>query len=234
MSTKTSTNKNDNKREDDELEDEFLNCDIDSFPSPNEKLENYQFELREIMKSGCNLQIAEYSLLQCNIFSHLDSDKKNYDKKLGPILVEMEKRIEIYKSKEKDNNQKKNDEKNKNDDNQNQTENEEEEEEDQNKEYKYYEEEIDAIMEKHAEELEKYSQMAQMELDKIKKDWMKIFYELVEESVNKESFKEAKKNYNEKRTSLIDSALRLVKKIVNDDDEYKKFYKNYFGKEYEG
>ena len=231
MSTKTSTNKNDNKREDDELEDEFLNCDIDSFPSPNEKLENYQFEVREIMKSGCNLQIAEYSLLQCNIFSHLDSDKKNYDKKLGPILVEMEKRIEIYKSKEKDNNQKKNDEKNKKDDNQNQTENEEEEEEDQNKEYKYYEEEIDAIMEKHPEELEKYSQM---ELDKIKKDWMKIFYELVEASVNKESFKEAKKNYNEKRTSLIDSALRLVKKIVNDEKEYKQFYKNYYGKEYEG
>ena len=230
MSTKTSTNKNDNKREDDELEDAFLECKFEDFPSPKEELENYQFELREIMKSGCNLQIAEYSLLQCNIFSHLDSDKKNYDKKLGPILVEMEKRIEIYKSKEKDNNQKKNDEKNKNDD-QNQTENEEEEEEDQNKEYKYYEEEIDAIMEKHPEELEKYSQM---ELDKIKKDWMKIFYELVEASVNKESFKEAKKNYIEKRTSLIDSALRLVKKIVNDDDEYKKFYKNYFGKEYEG
>ena len=231
MSTKTSTNKNDNKREDDELEDAFLECKFEDFPSPKEELENYQFELREIMKSGCNLQIAEYSLLQCNIFSHLDSAKKNYDKKLGPILVEMEKRIEIYKSKEKDNNQKKNDEKNKNDDNQNQTENEEEEEEDQNKEYKYYEEEVDTIMEKHPEELEKYSQM---ELDKIKKDWMKIFYELMEESVNKESFKEAKKNYNEKRTSLIDSALRLVKKIVNDDNEYKQFYLNYFGKEYKG
>ena len=73
-------------------------------------------------------------------------------------------------------------------------------------------------MEKHPEELEKYSQM---ELDKIKKDWMKIFYELVEASGNKESFKEAKKNYNEKRTSLLDSAFRLVKKIVNDDNEYK-------------
>ena len=233
MSTKTSTNIHDNKREDDELEDEFLKCDIGSFPSPKEELENYQFEVREIMKSGCNLQIAEYSLLQCNIFSHLDSDKKNYDKKLGPILVLMENRIQIYFGGlgDKQNNQKKNDEKNKNDDNQNQTENEEEEEEDQNKEYKDYEEEVDTIMEKHPEELEKYSQM---ELDKIKKDWMKIFYELVEASVNKESFKEAKKNYNEKRTSLIDSALRLVKKIVNDDNEYKQFYKNYFGKEYEG
>ena len=223
MSTKTSTNTHDNKREDDELEDEFLKCDIDSFfPSPNEKLENYQFELREIMKSGCNLQIAEYSLLQCNIFSHLDSAKKNYDKKLGPILVLMENRIQIYFGGlgDKQNNQKKNDD-------QNQTENEEEEEEEPNKEYKYYEEEIDTIMEKHAEELEKYSQM---ELDKIKKDWMKIFYELVEESGNKESFKEAKKNYIEKRTSLIDSALRLVKKIVNDDNEYQIFYKNYFGK----
>ena len=229
MSTKTSTNTHDNKREDDELEDEFLKCDIGSFPSPKEELENYQFELREIMKSGCNLQIAEYSLLQCNIFSHLDSDKKNYDKKLGPILVEMEKRIQIYFKdlSDEQNNQKKNND-------QNQTENEEEEEEDQNKEYKYYEEEVDTIMEKHPEELEKYSQMAQMELDKIKKDWMKIFYELVEESVNKESFKEEKKNYNEKRTSLIDSALRLVKKIVNDDNEYKQFYKNYFGKEYKG
>ena len=229
MSTKTSTNKNDNKREDDELEDEFLKCDIDSFPSPKEELENYQFELREIMKSGCNLQIAEYSLLQCNIFSHLDSDKKNYDKKLDPILVVMENRIQIYFGGlgDKQNNQKKNGD-------QNRTENEEEEEEDQNKEYKDYEEEVDTIMEKHAEELEKYSQMAQIELDKIKKDWMKIFYELVEESGNRESFKEAKKNYIEKRTSLIDSALRLVKKIVNDDDEYKKFYKNYFGKKYEG
>ena len=222
MSTKTSTNKNDNKREDDELEDAFLECKFEDFPSPKEELENYQFELREIMKSGCNLQIAEYSLLQCNIFSHLDSAKKNYDKKLGPILVEMEKRIQIYFGGlgDKQNNQKKNDD-------QNQTENEEEEEEEPNKEYKYYEEEIDTIMEKHPEELEKYSQM---ELDKIKKDWMKIFYELVEESVNKESFKEAKKNYIEKRTSLIDSALRLVKKIVNDDNEYQIFYKNYFGK----
>ena len=221
MSTKTSTNKNDNKREDDELEDAFLECKFEDFPSPKEELENYQFELREIMKSGCNLQIAEYSLLQCNIFSHLDSAKKNYDKKLGPILVEMEKRIQIYFGGlgDKQNNQKKNGD-------QNRTENEEEEEEEPNKEYKYYEEEIDTIMEKHAEELKKYSQM---ELDKIKKDWMKIFYELVEESVNKESFKEAKKNYIEKRTSLIDSALRLVKKIVNDDNEYKQFYKNYFG-----
>ena len=149
MSTKTSTNKNDNKREDDELEDEFLKCDIDSFfPSPNEKLENYQFELREIMKSGCNLQIAEYSLLQCNIFSHLDSDKKNYDKKLGPILVEMEKRIQIYFKglSDKQNDQKKNDD-------QNQTENEEEVEEDQIKEYKYYEEEVDTIMEKLPEDI---------------------------------------------------------------------------------
>ena len=226
MSTKTSTNIHDNKREDDELEDAFLECKFEDFPSPKEELENYQFELREIMKSGCNLQIAEYSLLQCNIFSHLDSAKKNYDKKLGPILVEMEERIQIYFGGlgDKQNNQKKNGD-------QNQTENEEEEEEDQNKEYKYYEEEVDTIMEKHAEELEKYSQM---ELDKIKKDWMKIFYELVEASGNKESFKEAKKNYNEKRTSLIDSALRLVKKIVNDDNEYKQFYKNYFGKEYKG
>ena len=109
MSTKTSTNKNDNKREDDELEDAFLECKFEDFPSPKEELENYQFELREIMKSGCNLQIAEYSLLQCNIFSHLDSDKKNYDKKLGPILVEMEERIQIYFGGlgDKQNNQKK-------------------------------------------------------------------------------------------------------------------------------
>ena len=146
MSTKTSTNTHDNKREEDELEDAFLECDFKDIPSPNEKLENYQFEVREIMKSGCNLQIAEYSLLQCNIFSHLDSDKKNYDKKLDPILVVMENRIQIYFGglDDKQNNQKKNGD-------QNQTENEEEEEEEPNKEYKYYEEEVDTIMEKHAE-----------------------------------------------------------------------------------
>ena len=47
----------------------------------------------------------------------------------------------------------------------------------------------------------------------------------------KMKFKETRDLYIEKREAVIEAALRKIKKIVNDENEYKIFYKNYFGKD---
>ena len=72
------TRKNDNKIEDDELENAFLDdCNIDDLPLPNPELTDYQIELREVMKSGCNLQIAEYALIKLKIKTEIEELKGN-------------------------------------------------------------------------------------------------------------------------------------------------------------
>ena len=45
-------------------------------------------------------------------------------------------------------------------------------------------------------------------------------------------FSEAREKYYRKREAVIEAALRKVKKIVNDKEEYKKFFKEYYGKDY--
>ena len=55
-----------NKIEKDNIEAAFLECDeniIDKIV-PKKELENFEIDIKEIMKSGCNRQIAEYSLMQ--------------------------------------------------------------------------------------------------------------------------------------------------------------------------
>ena len=69
----------DNKAEKDELEEEFLKCKIEDLPIPKKELENFQFEVREVMKSGCNLQIAEYALMKYDIQKNLSQIKEEYD-----------------------------------------------------------------------------------------------------------------------------------------------------------
>ena len=176
------------------------------------------------MKSGSNLQIAEYSLLQCNIFSHLHDVKTEYKELFENIKKEMSNKLEvdINKKKDKENNIKVVP---------NSIEKLEEEEEKENKENKKYEEEIDAIMQEHSKE---YENLQQTEINQIKEDWMKLFKEVLQASKYKDEFLNAKDIYYEKRAPLIESALRLVKKVVNDENEYKKFYENYFGKKLEG
>ena len=56
----------DNEMEKDNIEAIFLECDeniIDKIV-PKKELENFEIDIKEIMKSGCNRQIAEYSLMQ--------------------------------------------------------------------------------------------------------------------------------------------------------------------------
>ena len=56
----------DNEMAKDNVEAIFLECDeniIDKIV-PKKELENFEIDIKEIMKSGCNRQIAEYSLMQ--------------------------------------------------------------------------------------------------------------------------------------------------------------------------
>ena len=92
-----------------------------------------------------------------------------------------------------------------------------------------YEDEIDKLLDnatlkeklqdKNINDIESYAMhFLKIEIDNSKKD-------------EKEKFEKTRKIYIDKREAVIEAALRKIKKIVNDDNEYKIFYKNYYGKE---
>ena len=214
--TADKTKKNEKGIEDDELENAFLNdCKIEDLPLPNPKLEDYQNELREVMKSGCNLQIAEYSLIELNIFSLLGNEKKNYNEQKNKIMNNMEDEIDIYFNDVKSPKYERTEIK----------------EEDKDRE-KFYEEEADEIMEKRYNDIDEIndSNNKNINLNLVKEDLMNMFKKNVNNSINENEFKEAKRKYIEKREAIIEAALRIVKKIVNDEGEYKKFKENYLDK----
>ena len=214
--TADKTKKNEKGIEDDELENAFLNdCKIEDLPLPNPKLKDYQNELREVMKSGCNLQIAEYSLIELNIISLLGNEKKNYNEQKNKIMNNMEDEIDIYFNDVKSPKYERTEIK----------------EEDKDKE-KFYEEEADEIMEKRYNDIDEIndSNNKNINLNLVKEDLMNMFKKNVNNSINENEFKEAKRKYIEKREAIIETALRIVKKIVNDEEEYKKFKENYLDK----
>ena len=67
-------------------------------------------------------------------------------------------------------------------------------------------------------------------LNLVKEDLMNMFKKNVNNSINENEFKEAKRKYIDKREAIIETALRIVKKIVNDEGEYKKFKEKYLDK----
>ena len=214
--TADKTKKNEKGIEDDELENAFLNdCKIEDLPLPNPKLKDYQNELREVMKSGCNLQIAEYSLIELNIISLLGNEKKNYNEQKDKIMNNMEDEIDIYFNDVKSPKYERTEIK----------------EEDKDRE-KFYEEEADEIMEKRYNDIDEIndSNNKNINLNLVKEDLMNMFKKNVNNSINENEFKEAKRKYIEKREAIIETALRIVKKIVNDEEEYKKFKENYLDK----
>ena len=206
MSKKTAvkTNANENQLYDDDIEDEFLKCKLEDIPLPKKELEEFEFEVIEVMKSGCNLQIAEYALLKCGITSLLSTSKKNYTKIKKIIKDEMKTSLEKSFTEIKK-------EENKN-------------------ENLFYEDEVNEIMEEYRDKIEKNEKLTQNDIIPIKNHLLKVFEENVEKSDNKNEFITAKNNYKEKRDAIIEAALRLVKKIVNDENEYKKFYDEYYKK----
>ena len=92
-----------------------------------------------------------------------------------------------------------------------------------------YEEEADEIFEENIKEIEGNENYKIEDTDAIKEFIMSDFKSRVEalESKDKEIFVKSRKNYRDKRDAIIEAALRLVKKIVNDEKEYKKFEEGY-------
>ena len=212
MSNKTtiSSKKGDNKYEEDELEEQFLKCELKDLPIPKKELEKFQFEVREVMKSGCNLQIAEYSLLQYDIVNYLTKYKDEYNQYKDKFMKLLKDEIKVYFNNLKENIIKA------------------EYEDDDHKDTKNkYEEEADEIMDENLETIESIKERT---TEQIKEDLMNIFKRKVDESGDKDDFDNAKENYVKKRDALIESALRLVKKIVNDENEYEKFKEAYYKK----
>ena len=216
-----STNRNSNSsnssdKEKDFLEEEFLKCNVDDLPIPKEGLEKYEKEIQEVMKSGCNRQIAEYVISEYKKledeeaeeaknenkeFKRLWELRDDYSKFLDKIINRAAEKLknDIGKPVEGFN------------------------------ELEGYEDEIDKLLDnatlkeklqdKNINDIESYAMhFLKIEIDNSKKD-------------EKEKFEKTRKIYIDKREAVIEAALRKIKKIVNDDNEYKIFYKNYYGKE---
>ena len=217
MTTKTSTNQN-KLLDNDELEEEFLKCNLEDLPLPIKKLEDFEFEINEVMKSGCNRQIAEYSLLEYESDLFPPEPKDEHEKSKDSIkktLSELKNEYKISKDSIKENmpniayylNTAKY----------------------EKDEKSTYEEEADEIFEENIKEIEGNENYKIEDTDAIKEFIMSDFKSRVEalESKDKEIFVKSRKNYRDKRDAIIEAALRLVKKIVNDEKEYKKFEEGY-------
>ena len=218
--------KNDNK-ELDYLEEEFLQCQLEDIPLPIDIIEkDLEEEVGEVMKSGCNRQIAEYVILK---YQEIENDedgkpklikfKKDYEKSRDEYFNEIRKNIKTKKNEIEivknyfpnvENRENIND--------------------------KYIEQIVDDKLTDYIEEIKKFTKNYKdnevncEEYEKIIK--YIIFKNLVlevqkdnDEKTNK--FFEERKKYIQKRDAVVEACLRKVKKIVNDDDEYNKFNKEY-------
>ena len=216
MTTKTSTNQN-KLLDNDELEEEFLKCNLEDLPLPIKKLEDFEFEINEVMKSGCNRQIAEYSLLE-------------YESDLLPPEPKNESKDRDYLSELKNEYKESKDSIKKRMHNIDYYINELSTAKYEKDEKSTYEEEADEIFEESIKEIEGNENYKIEDTDATKEFIMSDFKSCVEalgESKEKEIFVKSRKNYRDKRDAIIEAALRLVKKIVNDEKEYKKFEEGY-------
>ena len=224
----------------DYLEKEFLKCKLEDIPLPIDEIEeNLEEEVLEVMKSGCNLQIAEYVILKYqDIEDDLDGKqklldfKKNYQESkneyFNDIINNKEKKIndinlvKDYITKKysiKENNQ-----------------------------INIFDQVVDGELRDYVDEIKKY--LKNYKDDKNKDNKIKsekdddlcertikyIIYKnlYIENSKDNDEktkkFFEEREKYIKKRESVVEACLRNVKKIVNDEKEYNKYYKEY--KEY--
>ena len=201
-SRSTNLSTNENQKEFDILEEQFMqsSCKVEDIPLPKKQLDGFEFEIREIMKSGCNRQIAEYSLMQYknntskNEYSKYEKAKEEL---IDEINTKLGNKIEetIINTENKDLVEKEID----------------------------YEEIIDEILEKNEKNISENNDRYQVKNGLIK---------LISESkdINLKAFRISKDEYIKKRKPVIEAALRLVKKIVNNENgEYEKFYKEFYG-----
>ena len=207
--------------EDDYLESIFLG--IEKLPFPKKEIADYESLVLEIMKSGCNRQIAEYAMIKYKGIEDSNKEEKklpelertyNDAKKVIFDQIKNKENIkDILSSKIKNYNQlkKKKDELNN------------------------YDYEIEELLDFYRNELKenKDADNKMKEIEKAVKDYL---YEILiekKESEETKKFLDERKIYMDKKEAVIESALRKVKKIVNDKKEYEIFYKEYFGKDEE-
>ena len=201
---------NENKKEYDILEEQFMqnSCKVEDIPIPKKKVECFEFEIRKIMESGCNRQIAEYSLLKCeeNNIKDLKNLKAKYIEVKNKIRKSLDGDVEVYLDNLK------NDRPN-----------------DINEEVKFYpeyEEEADEIIEEKFDIIENEPKLL-TEKDSIKKYIMTRYKYFSDGAYKDEKFFDYKKAYTDKRDAILEAALRVVKKVVNDEIKYDTFYKEY-------
>ena len=193
-----------NEEEKNYLEEEFLKCEIGEFPSPKTELRDYEEYVTEVMKSGCNRQIAEYVILEYVKLEEKDTNNKKlldlreeYLKATNKVLTFTKEAITNSINRGQN-------------------------VEDISSEY---EDEIELVCKnlvKKEDDNINYEKYAKFFLEK-------YIGELNEEE--KKEFEQKRKAYIDKRDAVIESALRKVRKIVNDEKEYKKFYKEYYGED---
>ena len=211
MNDKTTTQStNENKKEYDILEEQFMqnSCKVEDIPIPKKKVECFEFEIRKIMESGCNRQIAEYSLLKCeeNNIKDLKNLKAKYIEVKNKIRKSLDGDVAVYLDNLK------NDRPN-----------------DINEEVKFYpeyEEEADEIIEEKFDIIENEPKLL-TEKDSIKKYIMTTYKYYSDGAYKDEKFFDYKKAYTDKRDAILEAALRVVKKVVNDEIKYDTFYKEY-------
>ena len=208
----------------DDMENEFLTLSekiIDKL-KPKKELSTFVIDINEIMKSGCDRQIAEYALMKNNIQEKLKEENQKYIASKKEIINDIKNKLGTkLDNLLKDENRK-----------------------DDVVEYEpLYEEIYDEIV----EYLLNKNPKSIIDINFIKNGVVKL---LSTENINFDKFKNEKEIYVKKREPIIEAALRLVKKIVNnkkqkpdepeepeeskeleDSEEYKKFLEEYFEKE---
>jgi hypothetical protein len=198
---------NQNQSEKDELEDAFLSIDFELLEkkiTPNKELSNYELDVKEIMNIGCNRQLAEYVLNKIEINLKLKEENKKYLEAKNKFINKIKGTINIKEILEKVN---------------------------KNAldidvptlyEKIFFEEIIEEIMDKYLKENYEFFSEYGFKSNLIKeiKENKKLKFDLDE-------FIKSKKEYIEKRQPIIEAALRLARKILNDEKEYKNFYEYY-------
>jgi hypothetical protein len=213
------------------LEEELLKCNIKDIPIPNDDIEDLEEEVLEVMKSGCNRQIAEYVIIKYKELKDEENGKpklilfkENYLKSREEYFKEIKGKItdnkivieEVKKKYEKIYNKERDKEGN-------------------------FEQFLNNKLKDYEDEIKKFSEEKSNEDIEIKSDEYVIsikcnlFKDLyIGDRKNKDGktkkFFEDREKYIQKREAVIEACLRKVKKIVNDEEEYNKFYNEYMKK----
>ena len=205
---------NQNQSEKDELENAFLSIDSDTLRkkiTPNKDLSNYELDIKEIMNTGCNRQLAEYVLNKIDINSKLQEDNKKYLKAKKQFIDEIKGKIRINKDIiEKANTDV------------------------PNFDFEilyekiFFEEIIEELastyLKKYSQKYKDYEVLLQY---KVRSKLIKTIKENEELKIHLDEYIKSKNEYIKKRQPVIEAAFRLLKKILNDEKEYKNFYEYY-------